>query len=244
MNEQATIDQLEKMKLHGMAGVYKAVTGALTHQQPDLDQFMARLAEAELQDRQQKKTIMYLKTSKLRYHSSLEEITCTPERNLSKEVLLKLADCSFVKRAENILITGKTGTGKSYLACALGRQACHLGIRTIYLGMNKFIEKVSLSKIDGTFIKLINQIEKNSLIILDDFGIQPLDANTRLALLQILEDCYQRKAVVVTSQLPIAKWYDYIGEPTLADAIMDRLLSNANRIDLKGPSLRVRNTKN
>jgi len=243
MNVQATIDQLEKMKLHGMAGVYKTVSESLTHQQPDLNQFMARLAEAEWQDRQQKKTIMYLKTSKLRYHSSLEEITCTPERNLSKEALLKVADCSFVKRAENILITGKTGTGKSYLACALGRQACHLGIRTIYLGMNKFIEKVSMAKIDGTFIKLINQIEKNSLIILDDFGIQPLDANTRLALLQILEDCYQRKAVIVTSQLPIAKWYDYVGEPTLADAIMDRLMANAHRIELKGPSLRVRNTK-
>lgn len=226
-----------------MAGVYRAVSGALTHEQPGLDQFMARLAEAELQDRQQKRTIMYLKTSKLRFHSALEEIICTPERNLSKEVLLRLTDCSFVKRAENILITGKTGTGKSYLACALGRQACHMGIKTIYLGMNKFIEKVSLSKIDGTFIKLINQIEKNSLIILDDFGLQPLDANTRLALLQILEDCYQRKAVIVTSQLPVAKWHDYIGEPTLADAIMDRLLANANRIELKGPSLRDRNTK-
>lgn len=243
MNTQATIDQLEKMKLHGMASVYRTVSGALTHEQPGLDQFMARLAEAELQDRQQKRTIMYLKTSKLRFHSALEEIICTPERNLSKEVLLRLSDCSFVKRAENILITGKTGTGKSYLACALGRQACHMGIRTIYLSMNKFIEKVSLSKIDGTFIKLVNQIEKNNLIILDDFGLQPLDANTRLALLQILEDCYQRKAVIVTSQLPVAKWHDYIREPTLADAIMDRLLANANRIDLKGPSLRDRNTK-
>jgi DNA replication protein DnaC len=240
MNVQATIDQLERMKLHGMAGVYKAVSGSLTHEQPGLDQFMARLAEAEQQDRQQKKTIMYLKTSKLRYNTSLQEVICSSERNISKDEVLKLADCSFIKRAENVLITGSTGTGKSFLACAIGRQACHMGLRTVYLGMNKFIERIALSKVDGTFIKLVNQIEKNDLIILDDFGLQPLDAHTRLALLQILEDCYQRKAVIVTSQLPVAKWYDYIQEPTLADAILDRLLSNANRIELKGPSLRDR----
>ncbi len=244
MNVQATIDQLEKMRLQGMANVYKAVSASLIQEQPSIDQFMARLTEAEQLDRLHRKTIMYLKTSKLRYQASLEEVNCSTERNLSKDVLLKLADCGFVKRAENILITGKTGTGKSYLACAIGRQACHLGIRTLYLGMNKFIEKVALSKVDGTFIKLINLIEKNELIILDDFGLQPLDANIRLALLQILEDCYQRKSVIVTSQLPVSKWHDYIREPTLADAILDRLLSNANRIELRGPSLRDRNSNN
>jgi len=242
MNTQATLDQLEKMRLFGMAGVYKTVSGMLTHERPDLDQFMARLAEAEMLDRQQKKTIMYLKTSKLRYPSSLEEVICSTERNLNKDTLHKLVDCSFVRRAENVLITGKTGTGKSYLACALGRQACSMGIRTLYLSMNKFIEKIAQSKVDGTFIKLINQIEKNDLIIFDDFGLQPLDPNTRLALLQILEDCYQRNAVIVTSQLPVSDWYEYIREPTLADAIMDRLLSNAHRIELKGPSLRDRKT--
>lgn len=244
MNVQATIDQLEKMRLQGMANVYKAVSSSLIHEQPSIDQFMARLAEAEQLDRLQRKTIMYLKTSKLRYQTSLEEVNCSTERNLSKDVLLKLVDCGFIKRAENILITGMTGTGKSFLACAIGRQACHLGIRTLYLGMNKFIEKVALSKVDGTFIKLINLIEKNELIILDDFGLQPLDANVRLALLQILEDCYQRKSVIVTSQLPVSKWHDYIREPTLADAILDRLLSNANRIELEGPSLRDRNSNN
>jgi DNA replication protein DnaC len=151
---------------------------------------------------------------------------------------MTLADGSFIERPENILITGPTGCGKSYLACALGRQACSLGYRVLYFGMNRFIEKVSQTKLDGTFIKLLNHIEKTHLLIFDDFGIHPFDAITRLALLQILEDRYGKRAVMITSQLPFAKWYEFIGEPTLADAIMDRLAGNAHRIELKGESLR------
>lgn len=113
-----------------------------------------------------------------------------------------------------------------------------MGYRVEYFSMNKFVEKIALAKIDGSLLKLVNHIEKNDLIIFDDFGLQPLDNNSRLALLQVLEDCYQRKSVIVTSQLPVKKWYDYIGEPTLADAIMDRLTANAQRIELKGESLR------
>ena len=109
--------------------------------------------------------------------------------------------------------------------------------------MNKFIERIALAKIDGTMLKVVNHIEKNDLIILDDFGLQPLTDNARLALLQILEDCYERKSVIVTSQLPVGKWYDYINEPTIADAIMDRLTANAHRVELKGESMRQKNIK-
>lgn len=238
MNTQETILQLEELKLKGMAEYYKSMQSLPVKEWPTTDMLVARLAEAERQYRSQRKTEMSLKTSKLRYNSMLEDVHCSQERNLSKDMLLKLMDCSFINRAKNILIDGKTGCGKSFLACALGRQACFMGHRVEYFSMNKFIERIALVKLDGSIMKVVNHIQKNDLVIFDDFGLQPLDNNSRLALLQILEDCYQRKSVIVTSQLPVAKWYDYINEPTIADAIMDRLLANANRIGLKGESLR------
>ncbi len=238
MNTQITIDHLSQLKLHGMARAYEAVLSMPLQDQPTLNQFMARLTEAETLDRAHKKTEMYLLQSKLRYNAVLEQVHCNTTRNLDKEKLMMIADCSFIDRAENLLITGATGCGKSFLACAIGRQACSFGYRTLYFGINRFLEKISASKLDGTFIKLLNQIEKTHLLILDDFGLHPLDGITRLALLQMLEDRYGKKSVIITSQLPVAKWHEYIGETTIADAIMDRLAVNAHRFDLKGDSLR------
>lgn len=243
MNTQETILQLEGLKLKGMAECYKALQSMPVSKWPTLDTFVARLAEAEQQYRNRKRTEMYLKTSKLRYNAVMEDVICSEDRNLSKEMLLKLMDCTFIDRAENLLIDGKTGCGKSFLACAIGRQACFMGHRVEYFSMNKFIERIALAKLDGSLLKVINHIERNDLVIFDDFGLQPLDNNSRLALLQILEDCYQRKSVIVTSQLPVSKWYDYINEPTLADAIMDRLTANAVRVELKGDSMRRKNQK-
>ena len=154
---------------------------------------------------------------------------------------MKFSDGQFITKGENILITGSTGCGKSYLACALGRQACMLGYRTLYLSMNRFIESVANARLEGTYVKWLNQIGKIPLIILDDFGLQSLDHNMKITLLQILEDRYAKGATIITSQLPIKLWYDYIAEPTLADAIMDRLAAYAHKIELKGESLRIKN---
>ena len=210
MNNQVTIAQLQQMKLKGMAEYYQSMETLSPENRPTLDLFMAKMVEAEIQYRNRKRTEMYLRTSRLRYNTVMEDVICSEERNLTRQTLQELADCDFIPRAQNLLITGRTGCGKSFLACALGRQA--------------------MAKVDGTLLKVINHIEKNALVIFDDFGLQPLDDNSRLALLQILEDCYERKSVIITSQLPVAKWYDYIKEPTLADAIMDRLTANARRI--------------
>jgi len=229
------------MKLSGMMRAYQAILSLPMHEQPTLDVAIARLAEAELLHRKSRKTELYLKLSKLRYNAVLEQVHCSPSRNLTKETLLSLAECSFIDRSENILITGPTGCGKSFLACAIGRQACSLGYKSTYIGMNRFLEKVTQSKLDGTYIKFLSQIEKTQLLIIDDWGLYPLDINSRLALLQVLEDRYAKRSTIITSQLPVAAWYEYINEPTLADAIMDRLSGNAQRIELKGESLRKKN---
>lgn len=238
MNTQATLQQLRELKLDGMARSYEAVLDLPTSSQPQAHQLLAQLVQQEVDNKRFKRTQMYLQLSKLRYTAQLEEVKCSSERNLTGEQISLLADCSWVKHAQNILITGATGCGKSFLACALGHQACLLGYKTLYLNMNRFIEKVTLAKLDGTFIKLLNQIEKTHLLILDDFGLQPLSSDTRLALLQILEDRYQRRATIIASQLPVANWHQYIGDPTLADAILDRLIANSHKMELKGKSLR------
>ena len=243
MNNPETISQLESLRLRGMANYVRSLTEMSLQDRPTLEVAIARMAESELEDRNRRRTEMYLKTSKLRYDSVLENVECSTERNFTKDDLQSIADCGFIRRAENLLITGKTGCGKSYLACAIGRQACFLGLRVEYFSMNKFIERIALAKVDGSMLKVVNHIEKNDLVILDDFGLQPLTDNARLALLQILEDCYERKSVIITSQLPVSKWYDYINEPTLADAIMDRLTANAHRVELKGESMRQKNRK-
>jgi len=240
MNTQLTFDRLAELKLDGMLKAYRSVLDLPVQSQPSLNQFIARLAEAELQSRAEKRTAMYLKQSKLRYDAVLEQVHCNPERNISQEKLMMIADCGFIDRAENLLITGATGCGKSFLACAIGRQACTLGYRTLYFGINRFLENITLSKLDGTYIKLLNKIEKTSLIIIDDFGLHPLDGTTRRAILQILEDRYGKKSTIIVSQLPVESWYEYIGESTISDAIMDRLSGNAHRFELEGDSLRTK----
>ena len=217
MNTQITMDHLAKLKLDGMLKAYQAVLSLPVQNQPTINQFMARLAEAEVQDKAAKKTALYLRQSKLRYDAILEQVHCNPQRNLTQEKLMMIADCTFIDRAENLLITGSTGCGKSYLACAIGRQACTLGYRTLYFGINRFLEKISLTKLDGTYISLLNKIEKAHLIIIDDFGLHPLDGTTRRAMLQILEDRYGIKSTIIASQLPVEKWYEYIGENSISD---------------------------
>jgi DNA replication protein DnaC len=243
MNNQQTSDLLEGLKLKGMAKAFTAMIQMPLQQRPGMELAVAKLVDAERQYRKNLRTEIYLKTSRLRYNAVLEDVICSSERNLTKDQLSEIADCSFIRRAENILLTGLTGCGKSFLACSIGRQACMTGYRTEYFNMNRFIEKIALSKIDGTFLKVISRLEKNDLIILDDFGLQPLDQNARLALLQILEERYERKSILIASQLPVSRWYDYIGEPTLADAIMDRLINNAIHVELQGKSLRKKNRK-
>jgi DNA replication protein DnaC len=238
MNTQSTLEQLIGLKLYGMAGRYQSVLEQPLHQQPEPHLLLGMLAEAESQHRQIARTDLYIRLSRLRYHALPEQINCSPERGITTDQLLQLCDGLFIRKGDNVLITGSTGCGKSFLACALGRKACMLGFRTIYYSMNRFLEALGAARLDGSYLKWLNLMAKTPLLILDDFGLKPLDADSRLTLLQLLEDRYRTGATIITSQLPVNKWYDYINEPTLADAILDRLTAHAHRIDLKGESLR------
>jgi DNA replication protein DnaC len=238
MNGQATLQLMQKMKLTGMANSYEAILELPIDKQPDTHESIATLIDAELQNRSHRRTQMLLRLSKLRYRASIQEIKYNKDRNIKKEQIAQLADCAYIDRSENLFITGATGCGKSFIACALGNQACLIGYRTLYFNMNRLCEQIAIAKVDGTFIKWLNRMQKAKLLIFDDFGLQPLTHDIKLALLQILEDRYAKSSTIICSQLLVAKWFDYINDPTLADAIMDRLTAKASRFELHGKSLR------
>lgn len=160
------------------------------------------------------------------------------ERGIDKNLVLRLADGEFVRKKEDLLITGSTGTGKSFLASAIGHQCCLLGFKVLYANATRLFAQLKMAKADGSAIKELMKIEKQDLLILDDFGIQPMDPQSRTALMDIIEDRHGKHSTIITSQLPVKQWYDVIGEKTVADAILDRVVHQAGRIELKGESLR------
>ena len=238
MSTQTTISQLKELGLHGMAEAFEAMMILPSQKRPALDRAVEKMVQTEVCTRDKKLTEKLLKAARLRYKVFIEDITCSTERNLTENQLAEVADCSFIRRGDNLLITGLTGCGKSYLACALGNQACTLGLSTLFISMNHFTDELTKARLEGTYQKLIKKLGKKDLLILDDFGLQPLTPDARLALLTLLEDRYEEKSVIITSQLPLDRWYDYIAEPTLADAIMDRLINSSEHIELKGETLR------
>ncbi len=230
---------MKRLHLSGMAGAYQGMLSLPLDQHLPAHEMVASLLDAEQQHRVMQKTDMFMRLSKMRYRATLKDIECGESRNLKNETILFLAQDTYLQRSQNLIITGATGSGKSFLACAIGHQACVLGYRTLYFNLNRLSEQIALAKTDGSFIKWLNRINKAQLLILDDFGIQPVSQSVKLALLQIIEDRYGNASTLICSQLPVAKWHEYIAEPTIADAVLDRIVPKAHRIELKGNSRRT-----
>jgi DNA replication protein DnaC len=237
-----TLDKMRKMKLLGMYRTFKTNLESEQVETYTPDEIIAHLVDAEWDERQNRNIEHKIKNARFRYKAALEDLHYHTDRNIDKNQVMRFADCDFIDKAESILITGSTGIGKSYIASALGYHACGMGYRVVYHNVPKLFSKLKMSKADGSYLKEIAKIERQHLLILDDFGIQPFDVQSRTALMEIIEDRHGKGALIITSQIPINKWYDVIGEQTIADAILDRIIHNAHRLELKGESLRKRRT--
>lgn len=232
------LNKMSDLKLHGMLRSYQSMLDNKHHHDLSHDELINILIQCEWEDRENKRINRHTRLAHFRYTANIEELNFTASRGLDKTQILRLADGSFIDKKENILITGATGVGKSYLASAFGHQACQLGYRTLYFNTQKLFTKLKMMKADNSYSREMNKIEKHDVLILDDFGLQQLDTTSRMVLLEIIEDRHGRKSTIIASQLPVAKWYEVIGESTVADAILDRMVHAAHRLDLKGESLR------
>lgn len=238
MNQTATMQKLEEMRLSGFTRAYREMLETGINKEFTIDEIISHLVQAEWDDRYNRRLQRLVTRARFRYQANMEQIDYSAKRELDKTMMLRLTSCDWIKKKQNLIITGATGLGKSYLASALGHQACQGGHKVFYRNCGKLFDELKIAKADGSYIKDIGKIEKQDLLIMDDFGLKPLDNIQRLILLELLEDRHGKRSTIITSQVPLNKWYDIIGEPTIADAILDRLVHSSHRIELKGDSMR------
>ena len=239
---QETLEKMRQLRLFGMYDAFKTSLESSLRETLTQDQLIALLINSEWDDRKNRNIERALKSANFRYKASMEQVDFEIERGLDKNQLHRLANLEFVKEHKDLFIIGSTGTGKSYLATALGYQACQMGYRVLYTSTSKLMGLLKLAKAKGTILAELKKIERQDLLILDDFGLQPLDLQARALLLDIIEDRHQKRSIMITSQIPVKQWYEIIGEKTIADAILDRIVHHALRIELFGESLRRKNS--
>ncbi len=239
MLNQPTMEKLHAMRLRAMADAWIAQTKNAELGSLNFDERFGMLVDAEFQTRDNRKLSKLLADAQFRFpQACIEDVDAIAARGLEKSLLRQLASCAWVTESLNVTITGKTGVGKSYLACALGQAACRHRERVLYRRVPRLLDELALARIDGSYARLLAKLAKARVLVLDDLGLGHITESQRHDLLEVMEDRYGRSSTIVTSQLTRDKWHAWIGDPGVADAILDRLVHNAYKIDLKGPSKR------
>lgn len=243
MNHQTSIEKMKQMRLTAMAETYYNSLQTGMYKDYTIDQFIALLVDQEWEYRHNKKIANLIATAKFRDQACIEDIDFTAGRSLDRNILERLSSLDFLKRKENLIITGLTGTGKSYIAQALGHRACLMQHKTLYYNTSRLMDDVRLARTEGAYIKLLTKIEKADLVIFDDFGLNSFDTTVRTTLLDIVESKYDKTSIIIATQIPVKCWHELIGEGTIADAILDRLVHSSHRIELSGESMRKNKLK-
>lgn len=240
---EQTFTQLRELRLTGMADALEEQQAVPDVQSLSFEDRLGLLVEREATVRQDRRLARLLRQAKLRLPATIEDLDLRSPRGLDRSVILRLASCDWVRNHQVVLVTGATGTGKTYLACALAQAACRQGISSRYLRLTQLIEDMALARADGSYPKLMSRLQKTALLAIDDYGMAPLNQTERRDLLEVIEDRSGRRATLLASQLPLDHWHEVIGDATFADAILDRLVHHAHRITLKGPSMRRKEPK-
>lgn len=235
---QTIESQLSELRLNGMKKSWQAIVEMRRQHELNVVEGIEILLDAELIERGNRRTSRLTKNAAFRYQATIEQIRYDASRGLDKSLITSLATGNFISEGSSVIITGATGCGKSYLASALGHHACMLGYKVAYYNVQKLMMKTRMARIDGSIYKFFDKTSKTDLLILDDFGLTHLEKQQQLDFMELIEDRHGSKATILTSQLPLASWFDIIGEETIADAILDRLVHTSYKIELKGESLR------
>lgn len=230
--------QLSQLRLHGMTRCWKALIETRRHNELSLSEGLELLVQGEAEERENRRYIRLQNNAKFRYKASVEELHIDPTRGVDKQLLTELVSGEYLSKGQSVLITGATGCGKSFMASALGNHACTQGYKVAYYNLQKLLIRTKMARLDGTIFKFLEKLERTDLLILDDFGLTHLEQQQGLDLMEIIEDRHSRRSTIISSQLPVASWYEVFGEETIADAILDRLIHTSFRIELKGESLR------